>query len=92
MKKKSRNRTNDIIFKRYNLTGKTVKIRWNDSPDASVWSDVWLPVKIIAEYPKFLIGEVQPHVNPNNSFGISKPYRIGLNKTAIAFGEINLVY
>ena len=78
---------NGIKYKWYNITGKTVQIKLNDSPDASVWSGVELPAVVIAEYKKFMIVEILPHYNPNQNMGISKPYRLGINKMDIHFGH-----
>lgn len=77
------------IMKDY-YEGFEYKMLWNDSPDTSVWRDVWVPVVILKKYPKWMLVEVQPHKNPNG-MGISKPYRIGINQMALKFGEIRLM-
>lgn len=66
------------------------RMMWNDSPDTSVWKDVWIPVVILKKYPKWMLVEVQPHKNPNGQ-GISRPYRIGVNRMALKFGEVRLI-
>lgn len=76
-------------FKTYNITGRNVKVKLNNSCDASTWGSVWLPAKIIAEYPKFLIAEILEHRNPRGQ-GMSWPYRITLNKVDLYFKDVEL--
>lgn len=78
-----------VEYKWYGYTGKEMLLKWNDSPD-TIWDDCWIPVKIIAEYPRYLVAEVLPHINPNRSMGKSKPYRIGVNKMNLLFKGIEL--
>lgn len=66
------------------------KMLWVDSPDASVWRDVWMPIIILKNYPTWILVEVQPHMNPHGQ-GMSKPYKIGINRMALRHGEIRLM-
>ena len=59
--------------------GGTVYLMWKNPPDAYVWGDVFIPVLIEEEYPRFFVGTVLPHKNAHGS-GESHPYRITLNK------------
>ena len=77
------------IYKDYNITGEKVKVKINDSSLINIFGRNWIPVWIIAEYPKFLIAEVLPHENKHGQ-GISWPYRITLNKSDLYFKEIEL--
>lgn len=64
-------------------------VQWNNSPNEPVWSNVWIPVSIVKEYPKFYVAEVQPHKNPKG-FTMSRPYTITLRKWDIKHGEVLL--
>ena len=71
------------VYKNFGYeNGKELKIKWNNSSDASVWGDIWLPVKVVKEYKKFILFEVLPHNNPNGQ-GTSTPYRMCANKGSI---------
>ena len=72
--------------KNYNLTGLTVNVL-KRNPNNVVWRDIFIPVTIVAEYPKFLVGVVQPHRN-REGFKDSIPYTITLNKHDISIKEI----
>lgn len=76
---------NANAHRHYGLTGKTILVKWRNAPD-SIWDNVWLPVKIVREYPRFLCGIVQPHKNPKGQ-SVSKPYPLTMNKIAIMFRE-----
>lgn len=79
------------FYKKYYLTGRHVKIKWKDSPDSSVWGNQWMPAIVLAEYPKWLLVEIQPHYNTSGfAQGKSHPYRIGVSKAALAFGEFEM--
>lgn len=69
--------------------GKEMLFKWNDPP-CSIWKDCWLPAVVVAEYPKFIVIEVQPHKNVNQSLGMSKPYRVGVNKMNLLFKGMEL--
>lgn len=79
-----------ITYKTYNLTGKAIRIKLNNAWDHFLYHDVWLPAHVVAEYKKFLIVEIDPHVNPNQSLGVSHPYQIGVNKMDIHFGDVEI--
>jgi len=81
-----------LEYKHYGLTGKEIDIKFNNSFDNFLYHDLWLPAKVVAEYPKFLIVEILPHINLNQSMGISKPYQVGVNKMRIHFGEVEIRY
>lgn len=70
--------------------GELIKVKLNDSFDNYLYHDVWLPAEVVAEYPKFIIVEILPHVNPNQHLGESHPYKIGINKLSIHFGDVNI--
>ena len=74
--------------KTYGLVGLTVKVKKKNPLDV-IWADQWIPVTIIAEYPKFLVGVVQPHKN-KHGWSESKPYTITLHKHDIATKEIKI--
>lgn len=74
--------------KHYGLTGQTVRVRqksWQGSPYP--WGKMEVPVKITAEYPRFLCGTVMPHRNPFG-LGESIPYPITINKHDVFIGEM----
>ena len=72
------------------LTGRDIYAKLNSSFDAFLYRDFWLPVHVIEERPKWLFVEVLPHKNPNESFGISKPYKMTLDKNDIHNGLIEI--
>ena len=80
------------LYRHYNITGEEMKVKFNSSFDNVLYKDIWLPVKIIAEYPKFLLVEVLSHFNPNGGYDFSIPYRRCINKMAIEFGEVEIKY
>lgn len=49
---------------------------------------VFIPIKILAEYPRFFVVEVTPHRNPIRSWGMSTPYRMTIDKFNLKMGEI----
>ena len=67
--------------------GMTCKANFKTNPDYHVFGDVFIPVKIIAEYPKWWLTEVIPHKNPHGQ-GISSPYKMTLNKWDVEKGFI----
>ena len=46
------------------------------------WFGHYIPIEIIADYPKFYLCRVLPHINPMNKGykTYSKPYQITINK------------
>ena len=80
--------TIEQLTKTYGLTGTTVKVKLKaGNSDAYPWQGLEVPVKIIGEYPYFLLGLVLPHRAPNG-WGESTPYRITLHKHDIYSGEM----
>ena len=73
------------------LVGQTVKATLKDESlkGAYPWEGATVPVKIIGEYPKFFVGTVLPHRNPNG-YGESKPYNITIDKHDIKSGRIKI--
>ena len=67
--------------------GEKVYIKQKEPIDP-LWHDVWLPVRIIRNYRKFYTAEVLPHINPNFSQGMSKPYIISIPKFSLINGEV----
>ena len=74
------------------LVGQELEVVFNDPPSklADLIKGVWLPVKIVAEYPRFFVAEVLPHYNPNGNWGMSKPYKVTLDKFGIGVGEVKV--
>lgn len=56
--------------------------------DRILYSNVYIPVEIIREYPKFFTCMVLPHDNPLQRMGTSKPYIISLSRAGIRVGDI----
>lgn len=50
----------------------------------------WIPAKVLREFERYYLVEILPHINPYHHFGISKPYKICLDKLAIMFNEIEV--
>lgn len=72
----------------YGLTGKTVKVKHKHGhTDAYPWYNIAVPVLIIEEHPRFLVGTVMPHFAPGG-FGKSLPYNVTLDKHDISVGVI----
>lgn len=68
------------IYKTYGLTGKTVTVTVRDDTFTVVpIQRLPIPVRIVAEYPKFLCGIVLPHQNPAGIYK-SYPYPITIDK------------
>ena len=80
------------MFTTYGLTGQTVKIKLVDKSlkEAYPWNDTEVPVKITAEYPKFLVGTVLPHMN-HKGVGNSRPYTVTIPKFDIQRGAFKLI-
>ena len=57
-------------------------------PDNTFYlGNIFLPMRVIKEYPRFWLCEVLPHKNPEG-FGISKVYPMTLCKHSISIREI----
>lgn len=80
----------ESVFRDYGLEGKQVLLRWNDSPCTETWHGVWMPAVCLKEYKKWLLMEIQPHFNTNKNWGKSKPYRIGVGKINLMFGDFSI--
>lgn len=76
----------DRMFKRFGLKGKDVSVMFKDAPDL-LFENFFMPAKVLEEYDKYILLEIQPHYNPYMSQGISRPYRVGVNKTCIWLGD-----
>lgn len=74
--------------------GQQVEVLFTDPPPklSELIRNVWLPIKILAEYEYFFLAEVLPHINPKQSWGISKPYRVTLDKFALSIREVKIRY
>ena len=72
--------------------GEVINVQLIDPPTklSELIRGVWLPVRILQEYEKFFLCEVLPHHNPILSWGLSKPYKLCLNKMAIKLNEIKI--
>ena len=94
MKTKNGNTKYDVpatVFKfvDYNITGENVYIKFGKDYDQYLYKKIWVPAKVVAEYPYFITFEILPHEN-QMGYGISKPYRLSIHKTKIAFGEVQI--
>ena len=76
------------IYKNYNLVSKRINIKFKDCFDNVLYKGFWVPAIVLAEYPKFFIVEILEHINPNENFGFSHPYKLGINKSKLVFGEV----
>ena len=65
----------------YNATFKT-------NPDSAVFDNVFLPIKVLKEYDNWFLCEVIPHRNPRHSYGISKPYKVTIDKYDLSHGVV----
>ena len=74
------------------VVGEEVSIQLSDPPTklSDLVRGVWLPVRIIDEYEKFYVCLILPHHNPVLCWGISKPYKICISKTAIRLNEVRI--
>ena len=68
--------------------GTMLRAKFKNNPDNYIFGNVFLPLKITAEYPNWFLCEVQPHVNPVNSWGISKPYPMTIHKFSLRSGDV----
>ena len=48
--------------------------------DYELMYNSFVPVEIIAEYPNWWLVEVLPHRNPVRSWGVTKPYKMTIDK------------
>ena len=68
------------IYRTYDITGKVVKLTVRDDTFSVIpIQNLPIPVRIVAEYPKFLCGIVLPHQNPAGIYK-SYPYPITIDK------------
>ena len=88
---KKRNMSTGKMFKNFGITGKEIEIMFRDMPDP-LFNHFFMPAKVLEEYNKYLVVEIQPHYNPYNYQGISKPYRWGVNKTCLWSGDTIIKY
>ena len=67
--------------------GDEVYICFNNITDR-LWTDIFVPVRIDKAYERFFVGTVLPHINPKESFGMSKPYPMSIDKYDIQNGNV----
>ena len=74
------------------LVGQELEVQFIDPPSKLVdlFKGVWLPIKVVAEYPRFFVAEVLPHYNPKGNWGMSRPYKVTLDKFGIRVGEVKV--
>ena len=60
--------------------GDVVDATFRTNPASELFTDVYIPVKVIKEYEHFWVCEVLPHENPKHSWGISHPYIMTIAK------------
>lgn len=72
--------------------GQFVEVLFTDPPPklGDLIKNTWLPIKVLAEYEYFFLAEVLPHINPKQSWGISKPYRVTIDKFALSIHEVKI--
>ena len=86
--------------KHYGLTGKTVMVRKRKAAqetagtkgkasgiDPYPWEGITVPVRVLAEYPTYLLCEVLHHIGPRG-VPITDTYRITIDKHDIYTGEM----
>ena len=85
------NQYKTLEYKWYGYDNKDMLLKITD-PVHCIWKNIWLPVKVIKEYPRWILVEVKPHINANieNSWGTAKPYRLGINKMSLLLGDYKL--
>ena len=81
---------NPITYLDYNLDGKYINVKMNNSFNSDIYKNEWLPCFVIGEYKKFIRVKVLPHKNKKEGMDTSYPYIICLNKMAIQLGEIKV--
>ena len=69
------------------FVGLNCRALFKSNPDAYAFDGIYLPVKIIAEYPKWWLVEVQPHKNPRGQ-STSSPYRMTMRKWDVDHGFV----
>lgn len=84
----ARDMSTERMFKNFGITWKEVSVCFKDGAPDKIFTNFFMPAKVVAEYKKYLILEIQPHYNPYVSQGISRPYRICANKTRIWLGDV----
>lgn len=86
-------RRNDWPYDDYGLTGQKVIVTAKSGCDyqgTRCWADVGdVPMKVIKEYPRYILMEVQPHMNPEG-FAMSGKYRTCINKADLYTGAIRI--
>ena len=73
---------NDDLF-----VGLNCRALFKSNPDAYAFDGMYLPITIIAEYPKWWLAEVLPHKNPRGH-GLSSPYRMTMYKWDVDKGFV----
>ena len=56
--------------------------------DPHVWERATIPVVITHEYKYFYLCEVLPHYNITCPFGLSRPYRMTIDKFGLKINDI----
>lgn len=72
------------------VVGEHISVKLNTSFNPALYNKVWLPCVVIGDYEKFVVVEVQPHINPNSSQGMSHPYNITVSKHDIKTGNTKI--
>ena len=72
------------------VVGEHVNVKLNTSFNPALYNNVWLPCVVIGDYEKFVVVEVQPHINPNSSQGMSHPYNMAINKHDVKIGNTKI--
>jgi len=70
--------------------GKEIRAKFATNPDAYIFGGVYLPLRIIAEYPEWWLTEVLPHRNEKSCYGLSKPYRMTIRKWDVECGDVTV--
>ena len=68
--------------------GDRVEATFKTNPASELFTDVYIPVKVIKEYEYFWVCAVLPHYNPKHSWGLSHPYNMTIAKFDLEHGNV----
>lgn len=76
-----------MLFEEDLFEGKVVKARFNNT-QSPTWHDIFIPVRIEKEYPRWYLCTVLPHFNEKEGMSESKEYPMTIDKFALRTGEV----
>lgn len=79
------------MFKKFGLAGKDVSVMFKEAPDV-IFENFFMPAKILEEYDKYFLLEIQPHYNPHTHQGKSRSYNVCVSKTNLWLGNTVMKY